>query len=261
MKVSLVISTYNWPEALRLCLNSVKVQTVKPLEVIIADDGSRQDTKGLIDRMRENFPCTLKHVWHEDNGWRKCIIMNKAFAMCKGDYIIQIDGDIIMHSHFIKDHITSAQPYYFLVGSRGKITPKLSKQLLEQGNSHLSFLTPGVYRKFNVLRFPWLTPFFYTYKQNKKERGCNMSFWHKDLYAVNGYDERFIGYGFEDIDLPARLRRLGIKKRFLKFKGIEYHIHHNVATTKKDMSANEQIFKENNQLQIIRCELGINQYV
>lgn len=132
MKVSLVISTYNWKDALCLCLLSVTRQTVIPTEVIIADDGSRSDTKLLIEEFKNHFPCPIKHVWHEDNGWRKCIIMNKAFAVCEGDYIIEIDGDIIMHSHFIEDHVTEATPGCFLVGSRGKINEKLLKRLLQR---------------------------------------------------------------------------------------------------------------------------------
>ena len=261
MKVSLVISTYNWKEALCLCLLSVTRQTVVPAEVIIADDGSRPDTKLLIEDFQQNFPCPIKHIWHEDKGWRKCIIMNKAFALCEGDYIIEIDGDIIMHSHFIEDHISEAAPGYFLVGSRGKISEQLSRQLLQQQDYHLSFFTKGVCRKLNALHLPWLTPLFFLYKQNQKERGCNISFWKKDLLSVNGYDERFLGYGYEDIDLPARLRRLGIKKHFIKFKAIEYHIHHKAASTKKDMTANEKIFEENNKNGVIKCPEGIGQYL
>lgn len=109
----------------------------------------------------------------------------------------------------------------FLVGSRGKINEKLLKRLLQRQDYRLSIFTQGVCRKLNVLRLPWLTPLFFFYKQNQKERGCNISFWKQDLLNVNGYDERFLGYGYEDIDLPARLRRLGIKKRFIKFKAIE----------------------------------------
>lgn len=261
MKVSLVISTYNWKEALKLCLLSVTKQTLIPTEVIIADDGSRMDTRLLIEDFQHHFPCPIKHVWHEDDGWKKCVIMNKAFAICEGDYIIEIDGDIIMHSHFIQDHISEARQGYFLVGSRSKINEKLSCRLLQEGNYQLSFLTKGVYRKFNALQLPWISSLFHSYKQNKKERGCNISFWKKDLLEVNGYDERFIGYGFEDIDLPARLRRLGVKKRFIKFKAIEYHIHHKAAATKKDMSTNEKIFNENNQKGIIKCPKGIEQYI
>ena len=106
MKVSLVISTYNWKEALGLCLLSVTQQTVIPTEVIIADDGSRSDTKLLIEEFKNHFPCP--------------IIMNKAFAVCEGDYIIEIDGDIIMHSHFIEDHVTEATPGCFFSWKPGQ---------------------------------------------------------------------------------------------------------------------------------------------
>ncbi len=170
MKVSLVISTYNWKEALGLCLLSVTRQTVIPTEVIIADDGSRSDTKLLIEEFKNHFPCPIKHVWHEDNGWRKCIIMNKAFAVCEGDYIIEIDGDIIMHSHFIEDHVTEATPGCFLVGSRGKINEKLLKRLLQRQDYQLSIFTQGVCRKLNVLRLPCLRLYsFFTNRIRKRE--------------------------------------------------------------------------------------------
>jgi glycosyltransferase involved in cell wall biosynthesis len=261
MTVSLVISTYNWKEALYLSLQSVKYQTRIPDEVIVADDGSRADTRHMVDAMSEHFPCPLHHVWHHDEGWRKCAIMNRAFARCTGDYIIQIDGDIIMHSHFIEDHLKEARPKTFLVGSRSKLRPKLTQRLLMSREFSLHFYTVGLSRRLNALRLTWIAKVFHRYKQEKKERGCNMSFWRSDLYAVNGYDERFVGYGFEDIDLPMRLRRNGVAKRFVKFKAIEYHLHHSAAATKRDMSANEAIYNENNGTALVRCPLGIDQYL
>src|SRR5210317_1038932 len=94
---SLVTPTYNWPEALELLFLSIKNQTYLPNEVIIADDGSKENTKLLIQKFQKDFPVPLFHVWHEDNGYQKPSIMNKAIAMAKYDYIIGIDGDIIMH--------------------------------------------------------------------------------------------------------------------------------------------------------------------
>ena len=260
MKVCLVISTYNWKEALYLSLLSVKQQTQYPYEVIIADDGSRADTSLMIEDVRKDFPCTLKHVWQEDDGFRKSAIMNKAFARCEGDYIIQIDGDIIMNSHFIEDHISEAREGYYVHGSRGKLDKQLTQALLRKKDYNIHLYTKGLKRKFNVLRVPFLTPLFYKYKEHSKERGCNLAFWKQDLYATNGYDERMIGYGYEDIDLPARLRRLGTKKRFIKFKAIEYHLDHDSTETKPEMSHNKAIFDENNMKNIIRIEKGIDQY-
>ena len=257
MTVSLVISSYNWKEALRLCLLSVTRQTVLPFEVIIADDGSTDGTKEVVDSFQRHSPFPIKYVWHEDQGWRKCVILNKAFALCQGDYVIEIDGDIILHSCFIQDHLSEALPGYYLLGSRAKMNENLSNKLLRSGNYHLSLFTRGIKRKINILRLPWLTPSFCNHNS---ERGCNVSFWRKDILNVNGYDESFVGYGYEDIDLFARLSRNGVKRRFVKFKAIEYHVFHQ-GTPLDRLDANRYIYDNNNQDQIIKCTRGLCQYL
>lgn len=262
MKVSLIITTYNWESALRLSLKSVLKQTQLPLDVVVADDGSRPSTQALIDEMREQFPCKLKHVWQEDKGFRAGKIRNRAFAVCEGEYIIQIDGDIIMHPRFIEDHMKEARKGYFLSGGRVKLKEGVSADFEKAGEYKLSFFSKGIRRRINGLRCPLLTPFFHNYKKGRMYgRGCNMSFWKEDLWAVNGYDEAFVGYGFEDFDLPARLNRYGIQRRFIKFKAIEYHIYHNEHSTKHDMSVNESIYNRNNENKLIRCQYGIDQYL
>lgn len=110
IKCSLIISTYNWPQALELCLNSVAVQKHLPNEVIIADDGSDDKTKSLIDQLKKDFPVPLIHVWHEDKGFRKTIILNKAVHQSTCEYIIQVDGDVVLDKHFIGDHLSSTEP-------------------------------------------------------------------------------------------------------------------------------------------------------
>lgn len=114
IKTSLLISTYNWCEALNLCLNSVLQQSQQPDEIVIADDGSREDTKLIITEFSKKSSTPVIHVWHEDIGFRKTIILNKAIAKCSADYIIQIDGDLILHKHFIKDHIRFARANMFV---------------------------------------------------------------------------------------------------------------------------------------------------
>lgn len=257
MTVSLVISSYNWKEALQLCLLSVTRQTVLPFEVIIADDGSNDETKKIVHSFQELSLFPIKHVWHEDKGWRKCVILNKAFALCQGDYIIEIDGDIILHSHFIQDHLSEALPGYYLLGSRGKINENISNKFLKTDNYSLSLFTIGIRRKVNILRFPWLTPFFYNHNSG---RGCNVSFWKRDILNINGYDESFNKYGYEDDDLFARLCRSGVKRRFVKFKAIEYHIFHQ-STPLGRFDVNRYIYDNNNKDRIIKCIKGLHQYL
>ncbi|MFM7720217.1 MAG: glycosyltransferase, partial [Sediminibacterium sp.] len=95
--VALIIATYNWPQALQQTLRSVAHQTILPNEVLIADDGSDERTANLIQQFKEAHPTiNIIHVWHEDNGFRLAAIRNKSISMAQSEYIIQIDGDIIL---------------------------------------------------------------------------------------------------------------------------------------------------------------------
>ena len=105
IKVSILVSTYNWPEALEFSLRSMFAQTILPDEIVIADDGSTQETKELIDKLRKETTIPIKHVWHEDKGFRKTIILNMAIAQITGDYILQVDGDVVLSPHFVSDHL------------------------------------------------------------------------------------------------------------------------------------------------------------
>ena len=114
MKTTLLITTYNWPKALELVLYSVLHQHVMPDEVVIADDGSTEETKKLIDRYADKMPVPVIWVWQEDKGFRRTSILNKAIAKATGDYIIQVDGDVVLSSHFVEDHIEMAQKGCFV---------------------------------------------------------------------------------------------------------------------------------------------------
>ena len=121
MKVSLIISTYNSPGMLRLCLMSVAKQIIMPDEVIIADDGSTEETKELIEEFTNILPCNVKHAWQEDRGFRLAESRNNALRMCEGDYVVFVDGDIIMERHFIKDHKKLAEKGYFVKIGRAHV--------------------------------------------------------------------------------------------------------------------------------------------
>lgn len=258
--VAVVVSTYNSPDFLRLCLSSLCRQTRMPDQVIIADDGSTEETADTIARFRELL--SLTHVWQEDKGFRKAMAMNKAFAACSCEYIIQIDGDIIAGRHFVEDHIKEARHGYYLNGSRAKFDEKTTEELKSVEKVYPHFYSKGLKRRANAMRIPFLTPLFYDYARDRKDRGCNMSFWRKDIYAVNGYDNGMVGYGTEDIDLPARLRRMGVRKRFVKFKAIEFHLFHNEAEDKAVFNtANHQRYVYYNEHNIIRVEDGIDSFL
>ena len=118
MKISLIITTYNWPESLLLVLESVRCQVTTPSEIIVADDGSDFKTKEVINNFNNDYGLNIIHSWQEDKGFRAAKARNKAILQASGDYIILIDGDTILHPNFVKDHCDFAEPGYFVQGSR-----------------------------------------------------------------------------------------------------------------------------------------------
>lgn len=258
---SLVTPTYNWPEALELLLLSVKSQTVLPDEVIVADDGSREETKILIDSMRQDFPVPLIHIWHEDVQNRKPRIMNKAIAAAKGDYIVEIDGDIIMHPKFIEDHLSFAKKGSYLYGSRASIQKSLLPQIFVDKITKFNFFSKGITKRMRTVHFPALMTFIKPVaERSKKLRGCNMSFWKADFIKVNGFNEGLVGWGIDDSEMIQRLHNIGIQGLRLKNVGIVYHIYH-PEQPKGHIAANLEIERRTTIDKITYIEKGIDQFL
>ena len=127
LKTSLIITTYNWPEALLLVLKSVEEQSIRPDEVVIADDGSKEETINIIKKFSQKTKLNIIHSWQEDIGYRLSMSRNKAIKKSKGEYIVMIDGDMILHPNFIEDHINFARQRTFVQGVRAKISDSKSK--------------------------------------------------------------------------------------------------------------------------------------
>lgn len=257
-KPSLIISTYNWPEALALVFQSVKNQTLLPGEVIVADDGSGPETTNVIDDFRKQVSFPVIHIWHEDKGFRKTQVLNRAIETASYDYIVQTDGDIILNKYFLQDHIRFAEPGYFIKGSRGMITQETSISLLEHKRTiNLRFYSKGVRSKINATRCPFVTPLFFGNANRSNDlRGCNFGAWKKDLIAVNGYNNDFEGWGHEDIELAARLINYGIKRRQLKHAAVCFHLFHKI-NDRSSEEINLGKYRKAVEEKLVRCNNGI----
>jgi hypothetical protein len=242
LKTSVIVATYNNPKALNLCLLSLAAQTVLPDEVLIGDDGSNAETRNAILEFQKKHKnlFSVKHLWHEDDGFRKPKIMNDAVRESSGDYLIFIDGDCIAHRNFIRAHLDRSEPGTLLQGRRVEIGEQLTERLLQR-EQIINRFTPlllwdaafGRKKSRKVeealqIKNPLLRRLLHRDKiACYGLLGCNFSV-HKNLFLdVNGYDEDF-KYAVEDNDVGIRVLNQGGKIKSVRGLAIVFHLWHRV---------------------------------
>jgi glycosyltransferase involved in cell wall biosynthesis len=260
---TLIIATYNWPQALSLCLHSVLQQSLQPSEIIIADDGSGLETKTVVTEFQQKSSVPIIHVWHADEGFRLGTIRNKAVAAAKADYIIQIDGDLILHKDFIADHLLASRKGFFLCGSRVILNQIITQKLIQGQKETITLFSKDIKNRFNILHANWLRKWISKFKEETgwfNLRGCNMSFWRSDFIAVNGYNEAINGWGREDSEIVIRFYNAGVRRSFFKFSGIVFHLYH-PENDRSDLQKNDLILASTLQNKIKYCTLGVVQHL
>lgn len=253
---SLIITTYNWPAALERVLKSVLTQNVMPDEIIIADDGSNVETSNVVESFASKFSCPLVHSWQKDKGFRLARSRNKAIHKATCEYIIMIDGDMVLAPHFISSHIKFVKFGCFVAGSRVMLSSELSEKVLNSDKLPNIFSKGVIKGRMNIINAPYLSPFF---ERMKGFKGCNMGFWTDDAIKVNGFDDSFQGWGGEDTDFRFRLINSGLVRRKLKMGGVAFHLFHprrDRSVHKRHLAKLKGIIDE----KIIRCEHGIDEF-
>lgn len=258
--VALLISTYNWPEALGMVFESILRQSRMPDEIIIADDGSGQSTTDMIDAYRPLFPVPVKHYWQQDKGFRKTAIINHAIANTSCNYIIQIDGDILLSDRFVEDHLRVSEGGHFIRGSRVLLSQVKSKKTFAARKiTAFTAVTPGIQNRFNAFRLPFLAGLFI--KKTKKSNnihGSNCAYWRSDFVNVNGYNNNMKGWGHEDIELAARFVNAGLHQKKVKMLGVCYHMYHTF-NDRGRAEYNYSIYEQTVKSGLITCSNGYQQ--
>lgn len=242
MNISVIVPTYNRPQALRLCLLSLAEQSTLPSEVMIADDGSGPETREAVIQMKNTlkhkFP--IHHVWQEDIGFRKPKILNEAVRQSSGDYLIFIDGDCMAHRHFINAHVESGSSDAILSGKRVDLGKNLTEQLLKTerliNTFHFELLWDAMFgngpktRKVEesfIIRNKLLRRILHRdFITNDGVWGCNFSISRELFYAINGCDEDFLDGSIEDNDLGIRVLNQGKKIKSVRNLAVVFHLWH-----------------------------------
>jgi glycosyltransferase involved in cell wall biosynthesis len=235
MQLSVIFTTYNSPLWLEKVLWGYQYQEFKNFEVIIADDGSTPETAHVIEKMQQQVDFPIRHIWHEDKGFRKCEILNKAIVASNAEYLVFSDGDCIPRADFLKTHFQKRNNGYFLSGGYFKIPMSISKIIDKESISsrkafNVNWLKKqGLSSSFKNSKLFFKKPFAEMMNiitpTKASWNGHNSSAWKKDILGVNGFDER-MRYGSEDREFGERMINNGIKNKQIRYSAVCIHLDH-----------------------------------
>jgi glycosyltransferase involved in cell wall biosynthesis len=261
MRVSLIITTYNRPEVLSLIFKSIEDQTICPDEIIIADDGSGNSTKECVEDFQRSSSISIIHSWQEDRGFRVAKSRNKAIAKSNYEYIILIDGDVILHEKFIENHLKHAETNFFVQGQRVLVNESITKKIINNQYKNLFLFSRGLKNRKNAIYSAFLSKIFLTRKNVLNGiKTCNLAFYKSDCIKVNGFNNEIEGWGREDSEFVARLFNNNVCRKNIHFNMIQFHLWHQ-DSSREVLQKNNIILQKAIESKLNWCDNGINQYL
>jgi glycosyltransferase involved in cell wall biosynthesis len=257
--LTLAITTHERPDALQAVLRSALAQRDPPDEVVVADDGSGSATAACIAACAHGAPFPVRHVRQPHEGFRLTRLRNLAIVAASGDYLVFIDGDMVLHREFVADHRALARRGHFTQGVRIPLDRAATAATLADPLRRIGATSPGLggLRRAYAWHAPRLQPAISGIANRIIAlKGCNQGFWRDDLVAVNGFEERIEGWGPEDKELCARLGFAGVHRQTLLFGGIAWHLEHPPAARDR-RAANERVLAETLAMRRTRAERGL----
>ncbi|CUI05333.1 glycosyltransferase family 2 protein [Massilia antarctica] len=263
--ISVIIATYNRPDALEAVVEACFAQSDRHVEIIIADDGSGEPTQACIARLQQRAPVPLRHAWQPDQGFRLAMARNQGILASHGEYIVLLDGDCIPQRDFIARHRALAQPGFMVTGSRILLDEAFTQRVLaERRDLHalglgekLALRARGHINK--VLQLLFKLPDLGRVQKRftwRRIKGCNMAAWRSDIDAVNGFDESFEGWGHEDADFVVRLFNAGIQRKDGAFATEVFHLWHR-ENARDEASSNRALVRRRADERTVRAARGL----
>jgi glycosyltransferase involved in cell wall biosynthesis len=259
---SVVVACYNDADMVERNVAALAHQSFRDFEVIIADDGSREDYGPMLERWAPRFAHPIQHVRHEDIGFRKTRILNRAIYASGCDRIIFIDMDCLPHRNFVRDHLRYLMPGTAISGRRVYVrreTVPRAEKILSNGLGLGPLRLVGMWMlgRAQHIENGLALPIAYQ-APDRGILGCNFSAWKSDLRAINGFNAEFTGAGWEDTDIDFRLRLVNVKLKILRYVAVEYHVEHPVRVPSNDPE-NQARLMEIQENRIARAAVGLDE--
>lgn len=250
--ISVIITTYNRPDALEAVVTACFDQTDRGFEIIVTDDGSTEATRACLARLIDNAPVPIQHVWQPDQGFRLNMARNRGILASRGEYILILDGDCIPQRDYIAQHRRLAEAGFMVTGSRILLSEVFTREILAtQFNLHTLGLFAKLRRRLaghlnKVLQLLITLPDLGRHKRRfsyRRIKGCNLGMWRSDIDRVDGFDESFVGWGYDDTDMVLRLFNAGVLRKDGAFATEVFHLWHHEAKRDHE-SANKRVVLE-----------------
>jgi len=268
MLISVIVTTYNRPDALRAVLAGLLAQTDGEFEILIADDGSRDDTRELVTTVARASAVPVRHVWQEDKGFRAGAARNRAAAVARGEYVIFLDGDCVPRPDWITRHRALAERRWMVAGNRILLSEAFTRLVLASGTpihqwteeQWRAAAARGDINRTRPLKTYALGPLRkLAARRWSRVRTCNLGVWLKDLRSVNGFDEVFEGWGFEDSDLAVRLLNHGTRRKEGAFATGVLHLWHR-ENDRRNEGRNWEHLQQRIARREVRATSGLDRY-
>jgi glycosyltransferase involved in cell wall biosynthesis len=259
--LALIINTFNQPEYLARVLNAVARQEVRSAEVLLADDGSGDETRQVFGAWASRQTIRGEHVWQKNEGFRRSRILNQAIAKATSEYLVFLDGDTIPHPQFVADHGRLARVGAFVQGHRALVAEQAAvwfgrnEFAADRRRAAIRGQLQGVKHAW---RWPW--PLVRAREDLRGIRGCNLGIWRSDLLHANGYNEDFVGWGREDSELAVRLMNNGVRRLDVRGQALCYHLWHPPAS-RAGLNTNDELLVQAQRCGTTRCPHGLDQYI
>lgn len=271
MKTSVIFTTYNSPKWLEKVLWGFFQQTVQDFEIVIADDGSKDETRQLIERIRQETNIPIQHVWQEDDGFQKCRIMNKAVLATKGEYIIFTDGDCIPRKDFIEQHLSLSEPNTYLSGGYFKLPMDISEAITKQDIEQQKpfdidwLISMGMKKTHKMMKLTaegnWAKFLNKVSPARATWNGHSASCYKKHILAVDGFEEE-MQYGGQDCEFGDRLVNHGLKAKRIRYSAVCVHLDHKRGYVTPEMLAHsKKIRTQTKQERLIKARKGISTHL
>ncbi|NHZ60796.1 glycosyltransferase family 2 protein [Massilia genomosp. 1] len=263
--ISIIVATYNRPDALEAVVDACFAQSDRQFEIIIADDGSGEPTRACVARLQTRATVPLRHVWQPDQGFRLAMARNQGILASRGEYIVLLDGDCIPQRDFVARHRALAQPGCMVTGSRILLDDAFTQRVLAdkrdlhtlavgeklalRARGHLNKVLQLLFKLPDLgrvqKRFSW-----------RRIKGCNMAAWRSDIDTVNGFDQSFEGWGHEDADFVVRLFNAGVARKDGAFATEVFHLWHR-ENARDEASSNRALVRQRAAGHTVRALRGL----